>query len=417
LSAALRRLLEAPHRLCFMTSGLLLAIASLWWLAVLAGPPGSVRPLVVAPRQTHGLLMTLGFLPVYMAGFLFTAGPRWLQVPPLPARRLLAPVATMLGGWLVTLIGVHLHLALAAAGMAASAAGWSSLCFRLALLLRASRAADTLHARAIVAVCMVGAAAMGLAAVALVTRHAAALDAALHLAMGGFVLPVFIAASHRMLPFFHHRAGGWLAAAVVAAWCGDTVATAGWPGTPWLAGSVAVAEAAVAAWLAITAWCWWRLHGLKSPFVAMLFTGFLWLAPALALAAAAHLPGMPAGTALAALHAMAMGHVGSMLIAMVTRISATHGGRSQAADGWTAGLFLLLQAAACTRVAASLWPVAGASLLPVAAALWALAMTTWSVRCGVWLLHAKDRSLRDAGQSPVRRAPLPSCTTQSTDRT
>ncbi|NKI94206.1 NnrS family protein [Rhizobacter sp. SG703] len=416
MSLAVRRLPDAPHRLCFAAAGLLLAVASLGWLALLAGPPGIASRWAVAPRHAHGLLMTLGFLPLYMAGFLFTAGPRWLQVPALPARRLLAPVAAMVVGWFAVLAGMPLDATFPAAGMASVAVGWSSLCLRLASLLRASRAADKAHAAAILAACGVGAAAMALAAVALATGDAAALDAAPPLALGGFVLPVFIAASHRMLPFFPRRSGGWLAAAVLVAWCGDAVVGAWRPATPWLADSVAVAETLVAAWLAVTAWRWWRQHGLKSRLVAMLFTGFAWLAVALALGAAAHLPGLPAGTARAALHALAVGHAGSLLIAMVTRIIATHGGRSLAADGVTLGLFLLLQAAAVARVAASLWPAAGTALLPVAAALWAAAMTTWSVRCGAWLLQAGVRPPTDASQSRARNTPLPSGTTSSPDR-
>jgi len=219
-----------------------------------------------------------------------------------------------------------------------------------------------------------------------------------------------------MLPFFPRRSGGWLAAAVLLAWCGDAVVGAWRPATPWWAASIAVAEALVAAWLAVTAWRWWRQHGLKSRLVAMLFTGFVWLAVALALGAAAHLPGLPAGTARAALHALAIGHAGSLLIAMVTRITATHGGRSLAADGVTLGLFLLLQAAAVARVAASLWPMAGTALLLVAAALWAAAMTAWCVRCGAWLLQAGVRPPTDASQNLARRAPLPSGTTSPPDR-
>ena len=78
----LRRLLLAPHRLAFACAALLLALSGLWWAGVhvAAAEAASAPPGLPAP-VAHGLVMTFGFMPMFFAGFLFTAGPKWLRSP------------------------------------------------------------------------------------------------------------------------------------------------------------------------------------------------------------------------------------------------------------------------------------------------------------------------------------------------
>ena len=125
----LRWLLAAPHRLGFFPAALMLVGTALWWTTVLlARALGQTTVWAVSPPAAHALLMSLGFMPLFIVGFLFTAGPKWLGQPEVHARRLLGPVTAMLVGWCVTLPGLHLHTALAGAGMSLVALGWSRLC-------------------------------------------------------------------------------------------------------------------------------------------------------------------------------------------------------------------------------------------------------------------------------------------------
>src|SRR5690606_35931845 len=132
------------------------------------------------PSSAHGLVMSLGFMPLFIAGFLFTAGPRWLKLTAtaVTARDLRAPVAAMASGWLAVMIGFHAHALLAAAGMAAVAAGWTALSLRFRALLRLSRAADRRHPTLIGFACLCGALAMWAAAASLAADHTAGLRAA-----------------------------------------------------------------------------------------------------------------------------------------------------------------------------------------------------------------------------------------------
>ena len=123
-----RRLLDAPHRLAFFAGALVLAAASLWWLGVvLARSAGLALPWQVPPGTAHALLMGYGFMPLFFAGFLFTAGPKWLMQPPVAAAALRAPLVASLAGWALFRLMSHplwKLIALSLASMVFAAIGW-----------------------------------------------------------------------------------------------------------------------------------------------------------------------------------------------------------------------------------------------------------------------------------------------------
>ena len=374
-----KRLLSAPHRLGFAIGAAAMSTLALWWLAVLLAPHLGFMPRwAVPPALAHGLLFTLGFMPAFMAGFLFTAGPRWLGQPGVDARALLTALLQLAGGWLVALVGMHAGTWLAAFGVAAAACGWLRLCLRFAALLRASRVPDRLHARGLLAACLVGVAAMLLACLALVQGDAALLRGAVQLGLWGFIAPVFAVASHRMLPFVGEAALPMAVGLVLAG-----IAEAGWLPPGWLALPLAVVSLALQG--VVLRWALARrLRGESRRLLAMLHGGFAWLGLALGLQAASQAlqaTGRP-GLGAAPLHALTLGWLGSTLIAMVTRVAAGHSGRPLAVDrlGWA--VYRLLQLGVLLRVAAALGLAAG--LLP-AVVLWTLVTVAWGWRQVGWL--------------------------------
>ena len=110
-------------------------------------------------------------------------------------------------------------------------------------------------------------------------------------------------------------------------------------------------------------------------YVALVLAG---LARGLAL-----IEGMPA-LGLGALHALTMGCLGSLMLAMVTRVSCGHSGRAQVADSVAWSLFWLLQLATLLRIAASVPGRLSTALLLGAALLWAAVVAVWGVRLGSW---------------------------------
>ncbi len=394
----LRWLLAAPHRLGFFAAALMLMATALWWTSVLlARALGQTTAWAVSPPAAHALLMSLGFMPLFIIGFLFTAGPKWLGQPEVPARSLLAPVLAMLVGWCVTLPGMHLHAALAGAGMALVALGWSRLCWRFAAMLRASRAPDRTHARVVALACTVGAATMWVAAAALVSEQDALLRAATQVAIWCFIGTVFAAVSHRMLPFFTGsalplldawRPMGLLWLIVTALWFEAPFAAAQlwWPlpvALRWTQVALELPAALLLLWLALRSSL---VHGRKTRLLVMLHGGFLWLGMSFALAALSHaLQALTDGEqslGLAPMHALTMGYLGATLFAMATRVASGHSGRSLAADNTAWALYWVLQAAVLLRVVGALWPAGATTFTVLAALAWTTAMGGWALRYG-----------------------------------
>jgi uncharacterized protein involved in response to NO len=116
----------------------------------------------------------------------------------------------------------------------------------------------------------------------------------------------------------------------------------------------------------------------------MLHIGFLWLGIALLMYAASDLAIALGRTSWslghAPLHALTMGFFGSVMLAMVTRVTAGHGGRKLVADDLTWALYWTLQAAVIVRVIAEIAPAWRTATLLVAIALWCAAVLPWAAR-------------------------------------
>jgi uncharacterized protein involved in response to NO len=394
-------LMAAPHRLAFFAGALMLASSALWWLSMLnlrEFPQGVAW--TVAPAIAHSVVMTFGFMPLFFAGFLFTAGPRWLDMPEVQARELLPSVALAIAGWCLCMLGLHMSALLAATGMAMVAAAWSSLSLKFLHLWRMSKADDKVHATVVVCASLYGALAMWVVAVGLYTSQEPLIRIATQSALWIFVATIFAAVSHRMIPFFSASAlpfldawrPMWLLWCMVGVlWFEGTCAgvdIAVWPSPAalrWVQVTVEAPAAALMVWLAIR---WGLVQSLKIRLLAMLHGGFLWLGIALALQAISHtmmaLSQDHLSLGLAPMHAMTMGYLGATMIAMATRVASGHSGRPLAADNRAWFLYWILQLAVVLRVMSALLPDAGNIVLLLAIAAWTVATCGWALRYGSW---------------------------------
>lgn len=393
-AVALRWLLAAPHRLFFCFGMLGLAAVSLWWLVQLAGRTVDAPwPLAVPPSWLHGWMMANGFLPLFMFGFLFTAGPKWLQVEGPPARALAVPGATTMAGFAVALAGAQVSPAWVATGVLLVAAGWIALLLRFHGLYRASRAEDRVHARLVLVAFAFGTLAHPVFAYGVATLSASWIHAAETLSLWLFIGPVYVTVAHRLIPFFTAsvipRLDAWRPLWLLAAFNGVLIAHGLLPLlAPAAPGAIGALRLAVdlsgAALLFFVAWRWGVVQSLRNRLLAMLHLGFFWLGIALALYAwneAAHLAGAPAaGLGLAPLHALTMGFFGGVAFAMVTRVTAGHSGRQLTADPLTWALFWLLQSSVFVRLLVDAWPAQGGGLALAAIALWCAALLPWALR-------------------------------------
>lgn len=383
----------APHRLLFFCGMSNLLVASAWWalhlLARYTGMPLNALDLRVAPIWAHSFLMLFTVLPTFFFGFLFTTFPRWMNGPAVP-RAAFVPVALLLTLATVTWVaGTHAGLALQLAAAALAAAG---LVTGLVALLRV-----LLEAQQVVAHAVVASIALTVSIVAL-TGFAcglwAASDFALHFAvraaLWGFLLPVFFAVCHRMIPFFSQSAVPgyqawrplWILVAVVAlAYARLLLGTAG------ALESLVVVDAAL---LVLTATCairWTTFRARGNPLLWSLYAGFAWLPIAMALQTARDAGFVLTGTwalGRAPIHALGIGFFGGMLVAMVTRVTTGHSGRPLRMDRLTLACFVAVQTAAIARVASEVVtaPAAMRNLLLGSMFLWLLGFATWTARNG-----------------------------------
>ncbi len=394
-AASLRWLLAAPHRLFFLLGMLGLAAVSLWWLAQLSARAlGAPLPLALPPSWLHGWTMANGFLPFFMFGFLFTAGPKWLHVEGPPARPLLVPALLAMAGLLLALGGAQVDASWVAAGALLMAAGWAALLLRFLLLYRASRFPDRVHARLVLVFFFIGAVAHLAFAYGVSEQSASWIHSAQMLSVWLFIAPVYVTVAHRLIPFFTASVvpllDAWRPLWLLTAFIGVVVAHGLLPlGSVFAPGPAfgllrLAVDVAGAALLFFVAWRWGVVQSLRNRLLAMLHLGFFWLGIALALYAwnqAALLAGVPqAGLGLAPLHALTMGFFGGVAFAMVTRVTAGHGGRNLLADDLTWWLFWTLQAAVLVRILVDAWPTQARWLTPLAVALWCLAFVPWALR-------------------------------------
>jgi uncharacterized protein involved in response to NO len=400
-----KHLLWAPHRLAFFWALVVLLASGMWWALVqLDRASGAVGlGYAVSPTVTHAAVMVLGFFPLFFAGFLFTAGPKWLGVEGPSARAILPAVLLQAGGWLLWLLAAHVHAWLAVMGLALVLAGQALQNTRFWWLVRASRQVDRLHATVVALAGSVGVLCLTALLVALLTERLDMARVAVLSALWGFVVPTYLSVAHRMIPFFTSSAvpmvQAWrpfwvlwflLAAAalqLVNVWL-EALGLGQEVFVQAALGLVEVIAGAVVLWLGVV---WGLVQSLKIRLLAMLHLGFVWLGLSLLLAGVARWMGLIEGLpafGLGALHALSMGFLGSILLAMVTRVACGHSGRTLVADGLVWSLFWLLQLAVLLRIIGTL-PLASPWVLSASGALWAGLMGVWGVRLTGWFARPR----------------------------
>ncbi len=393
-AASWRWLLAAPHRLLFFIGQVTLLLASLWWAAQLSGRVwGWAMPAAVSPSAMHGWLFALAALPFFMFGFLFTAGPRMLQVVAPATKEVLWPTLISAVGVLLAWVGAMSAAALTLAGVLLVWLSWLPLLWRLVAMLKQSRVPSKLHMGLATAFFWLGWLAQGGFAGSLWAGSANGLHGALMWAVWCFLIPIFLTVAHRLFPFFIGSVlpqlplwqPRWLLIALVSIVLAHGLLPLGSVyadplGFGWLRLTVAAAGAAL---LLILVWRWGIIPARRHRLEVMLPIGLLWLAMSLALSAAALGWRMSEGSAalgLAPLHAATAGFMGTLLFAMVTRVTAGHSGRPLVADDMDWSLFWVLQLAAVLRVLSEVWVSQMVPLQALSAVLWCVAFVPWAIR-------------------------------------
>jgi len=384
-------LTAAPHRLMFFVGMTNLLLSSAWWglhlVARYTGTPLFALDLAVAPIWSHSFLMLFTVFAAFFFGFLYTTFPRWMNGPLVPRGAHVATGLLFAAAAPTWIVGAHtgLPLQLVACVLAASA-----LLVALATLVRVLLDAAQVVSHAIVTIIAV---AVGVVSIAgfgygLWDANDFALHFAVRAALWGFLLPVFFAVCHRMVPFFSQGPLPgyvawrplWVLVAVVALFYTRLLL-----GT---AGALTMLVPVDAALFLLTATCAVRWTSLRSRGIALLWTlyaGFAWLPIAMALQLGRDASFVLTGEwalGRAPIHAIGIGYFSGMLIAMVTRVTMGHSGRPLHMDRITLACFVGVQVAAVARVASEIVqaPDVVKHLLLCSLAAWLLALGVWTVR-------------------------------------
>jgi uncharacterized protein involved in response to NO len=377
--AAPAALWSAGFRPFFLLAAIWAALAVPAWLAVYAH--GYSLPAALPAMVWHAHEMVYGYGLAAVAGFLLTAIPNWTSRPPIRG----APLAGLAALWLLGRVAAF------------TPAPWLDLAFPLALTAMVAReiaGARNFHNLPVVAILgllsagnlLVQLQALGITDTAALGNRIGVATLLLLIALvGGRLVPSFTRNwMARALPGAQppapHSALDWACLALglcgLAAW---VVA----PDSPFgfgleIAGGVA---------LGVRLARWRGLATLREPLLFVLHAGYGWLAAGLAFAGANGFLGwMPAG---APLHALTVGAIGTMTLAVMTRASLGHAGRPLHAGPGTSAVYLLVTLAAALRFAAPLLGEHAVLSTALAGCAWSAAFALFAFLYGPLLLGTK----------------------------
>jgi uncharacterized protein involved in response to NO len=360
------------------------AAVGVWVVVYLTG---SGLPIRLAPVDWHIHEMVFGFALAAIAGFILTAVANWTGRPPVRG----AVLAALTGVWALAR-GLNLVSSLVPLWLTAAV----DLAFPAAITLLVLR--ETVAARnwrnlmMAAPIAVLGIADLLMYLEAAGRRIPAGLGWRLALAA---VITLMAAIGGRIIPVFTRN---WLAARGAAALPSSSrgldraqsvilhSALLGWAVLPD-ARAVAVLLILGAALSLVRLAGWRGLATRDEPLLAALHVGYLWMIFGAGLLGVSIL--VPAVPGTAAIHALTAGAIGTMVIAVMSRVCRGHTGRALTADRLTVVIYALVNLAAMARVVAALWPAAAMQLFALAAALWIAGYLLFAAWCAPVVLRPR----------------------------
>ena len=354
------------------------------WIAVLREHVS--LPTAFTPLAWHAHEMIFGFAAAAVAGFMLTAIPNWTGRMPLQGLpliilftiwflgRVVMAISALTGPGIAAVIDLSFLGALLAVVMREIVSGrnWRNLPMTVAL-------AVLLVANALTHLGAAGMPSVGLAG----QRLGIATLIILISLVGGRIIPSFTRnwlakRAEPQMPASFGRIDGLCLVLTFAA-------LGLWVASPesWIFGAAALA----AALANVVRLVRWRGHRtLSQPLLWSLHLGFAWIPVGLGLLGVAVFwpTAIPAS---AGLHALTVGAIGSMTLAVMTRATLGHSARQLTADSWTLAIYILIAVAAISRVAAPIALGLYVPLLLTSGLLWSGAFILFTVHYGRMLLN------------------------------
>ena len=369
----------------FLAAGLWAVIAMAIWAPCFSGEVSV--PTAFSPIDWHVHEMIYGYGSAVAAGFLLTAIPNWTGRLPVAGR----PLALLCALWALGRAAVFVSEIVGRAPAAA--------CDTLFLIVFAGVAGrEVIAARNLRNLKIVVLALMFAAANVGFHVETALAGTAPTFARMGLAILIFLILliGGRVVPSFTHN---WLAKRAIAARPvslgrpdGLVMTLSGLALTLWVAlpglpavGAMLIAAGAANLWR-LSRWRGWTTRSDR--LVLILHLGFFFAGLGFIVVGAAPLmPGfVPAA---AGVHVWAVGAVGTMTLAMMTRATLGHTGRDLQASRGTQAIYLAIVVAMGARVAMALTPVYALSLMNVAAFAWIVAFLGFVALYGPMLVRPR----------------------------
>jgi uncharacterized protein involved in response to NO len=370
----------------FLAAGLWAVVALGLWIAIFV--TGAGLPSRFDPLSWHIHEMLFGFVMAAIAGFLLTAVPNWTRRLPVSGGRLALLAGLWLVGRLVCLMSILVPTWLAVA---------ADLTFPVMLVGTVAReivaGRNWRNLPMVLPVIVLGIANL------LMHFEADGVDVPTglgwRLGLAAVIVLISVVAG-RIIPSFTRN---WLAkrgAIDVPGSHGaiDRIALAGlhagllgWAVVPTSRplGLALLLGAVLNLWRMLR---WRGAATAEEPLLLVLHVGYAWLILGAALLGLSILDvAVPQS---AAVHALTVGAIGTMILAVMTRTTRGHTGRALSADRITSLIYFLVTVAAIGRVAAAFGVVWTMPLLIISGCLWITAFGLFVLRYGPFLLWPRE---------------------------
>ena len=382
----------APHRMMFFAGAVQLILPILFWAIELTGRYTKVwQPLdlVIPTSFAHGFIMLYGVFIFFIFGFLMTTYPRWMNGQPISRARYVSTFRWLVIGMAIFETGLFWRIDIAIAGLATYLIGWLLGFHTLYTVYKTAPSPNKTYETWLNAALLAGWFGAASFMAWMLTDDMRWLFISLKAGLWLFLLPILFSVSHRMLPFFSSSVLNnyrvvqprWslplLASLCTVHFALDYLALYQW---------LFVADVPLAVLAFYHSYVWQFSRSFIDHLLAVLHIAFLWLGIGLSLFSVQSLYLLLHQELIlgkAPLHAISIGFISSLLIAMATRVSLGHSGRPLILDKTSWYLFLGISLTACLRVAAeiqAIHTVIGFSLNILTVACWLLCMSLWLLR-------------------------------------
>jgi uncharacterized protein involved in response to NO len=374
----------------FLAGALAVLVSMAWWaLTWSAGYFGWLGwpAAPVPPGWAHAVFTQYGMLGPFILGFLLTVFPRWLDQPNLTRAHYVPVFVGVFGGYLLAHVGLLGPKSLLIAGLLLMLAGWAAALFALRGALTGKR---DQHALSCYAALVLGFVGLGAFLAFVLGAPWWLANLSIKLGTSAFLLPVFFTVLHRLVPFFSGNVVGASYRRVKPAWSLPLL---------WimllLRLGLELSHRSAWLWIAdMPLLCFFLGHGLawqpwkclRPGLLLAIHLAFAWLPVAFALLSVQSLALLRNGESIlgrAPVHALTVGFFGSMMVAMVTRVTQGHAGRPLEMGFIPWLTFGLLQVVALVRIFAEIAPNVPL-WLTIAAFGWLIAFAPWVCRA-LWI--------------------------------